>query len=407
MKRVLFVDDEQHVLDGLRNLLRRQRRVWHMSFAQGGSAALEMLASAPYDVIITDMRMPGIDGAALLKRVCAEYPGIVRIVLSGYTEMEATLRMVSVAHQFLSKPCEPERLINVVERSCRLRSLIDNEAIQKAVGKIDTLPSLPRLYSQLVQTLMNPRVGTRDVARVLEQDMSMCAKLLQLVNSSFFRLGRRITSVEQAITHLGFNQVKGLVLSVEIFRSKRAEKRIKGFSVDVLFSHVLLAANIARAMNDNSADAEDAFTATIFHDIGQLIFALGIPDYVSEVRTLCEKGISMHKAERDLYGVTHAEVGAYLVGLWGLPYPVVEAVAHHHAPSAVPQNRFGLLGIVHVADVLAYELFPAQAIRFQDESSHRLDMNYLRSLGVADRVDAWRKLAKDTARSPGQNRYVA
>jgi YesN/AraC family two-component response regulator len=115
LRRVLFVDDDQYILDGLQNLLRKQRSRWDMCFALGGAAALELFAAAPFDVIVSDMRMPGMDGAELLAHVRERYPAARRIVLSGYAEPAAVQRALEVAHQFLSKPCRAPDLIDAID----------------------------------------------------------------------------------------------------------------------------------------------------------------------------------------------------------------------------------------------------------------------------------------------------
>ena len=110
MRRILFVDDDPRILEELRDMLRPQRHDWEMAFAPSGDAALALMQASPFDVIVSDMRMPGMDGAALLARVRQEYPQVVRIVLSSHTELSTALRVVPVAHQFLAKPCDAEML---------------------------------------------------------------------------------------------------------------------------------------------------------------------------------------------------------------------------------------------------------------------------------------------------------
>ena len=134
MKRILFVDDEPQILEGLQNLLHRHRRVWDMVFALGGEAALEELGCRPFDVIVSDMRMPLMDGATLLRRVQEQHSETVRIVLSGHVELTTALRAVSVAHQFLTKPCKPHELENVIQRACNLRALINDEMVRGPGG---------------------------------------------------------------------------------------------------------------------------------------------------------------------------------------------------------------------------------------------------------------------------------
>lgn len=396
MIRILFVDDEPKILDGLRRMLRHQRRRWEMVFAPGGEEALAELERGQFDVIVTDMRMPKVDGAALLKHAQDRYPNTVRIVLSGHMELEATLRAVPVAHQFLTKPCDPEVLEEVVERACNLRVLLDNEAVRQMVGGMESLPSLPRLYSALTKALADPEVPLSEVARIVEQDVAMCAKVLQLVNSAFFGLPRRISNIQTAVGYLGTTTLKNLVLSAEVFHAFEDAERAGGFSIESLQSHALLTASIARHLSPEKRMAEDAFTAALLHDIGKLVLAARLPEHLSRVlAAVGASGHPFHLAEEELGGVTHAEIGAYLLGLWGLPYPIVEAVAHHHAPGRVNQRRFDVLAAVHIANALAHEQesTPPGAV----QPTREIDPCYLEALGVAGHLDAWRALAAEHA----------
>src|SRR5262245_4158883 len=166
MKRILFVDDDQSILDGLRNLLWKYRREMKMAFALGGEDALGQLAKGPFDVIVSDMRMPGMDGATLLQKVKEEYPDVVRIVLSGHAEQEAIFRALPIAHQFLSKPCDADKLCNVIESACRLHTLLNDESVRKAVGKIEKLPSLETTYHELSQAMLRSDASAQTVARI-------------------------------------------------------------------------------------------------------------------------------------------------------------------------------------------------------------------------------------------------
>ena len=244
MKRVLFVDDEPQMLSGLQRLLRPQRHEWDMKFAEGGEQALVALEETPYDVIVTDMRMPGMDGVTLLEQVKDQWPQMVRIILSGYTELEATLRTLPVAHQFLSKPCDPGRLKDVVERACALQSLLSREALRATIAQMGDLPSQPGVYLKLAEALGDPATSMADVARLIEQDIAMSAKCLQLVNSAFFGLGR-VTSVQQAVSYLGTDMVKALVFTVEVFHAFQPAPGAGGFDLDALQSHSLLVARLA------------------------------------------------------------------------------------------------------------------------------------------------------------------
>ena len=224
MRRVLFVDDEPRILEGLRRMLRSQRHDWELAFAPGGETALALMEASPFDVIVSDMRMPGIDGAALLCRVREKYPQVVRIVLSGHTELSTALRVVPIAHQFLAKPCDAQMLRVAIERACHLRALLSDEHIRRTVAALGDLPSLPRTYEALTQALADPDTSLQKVAKIIEQDVGISAKVLQLVNSAFFGVSHSMTNIQSAVSYLGINTLKSLVLSVEIFRAFQPKK---------------------------------------------------------------------------------------------------------------------------------------------------------------------------------------
>jgi putative nucleotidyltransferase with HDIG domain len=397
MKRVLFVDDEPHILEGLRDRLRRQREKWVMTFVGSGQEALAVLRAGPVDVIVTDMRMPQMDGATLLRRIQDDYPGVVRIVLSGHAELETALRAVPVAHQFLTKPCDAGLLENVIERACNLKHLINDEVVRRIVGKIEKLPSLPRVYSTLVGMLAKEDVSLKDVARVVKQDIAMTAKILQIVNSAFFGLSRTVSEIEDAIAYLGFSTVKQVVLAADVFRVAGDHPVVGGLSLDGVQRHSLLAAGVAARFFDDRRMREEAFSAALLHDIGKLLLAAELPSYVQQVvSTMGSEGIPMNEAEERLSGVSHAEVGAYLLGLWGLPYPIVEAVANHHRPERVEQQSFDILAAVHVADVLANE-FTGPVVAGDRTVRTTVNHLYLERLGVGGRFEAWHEMAEAQA----------
>jgi putative nucleotidyltransferase with HDIG domain len=339
--------------------------------------------------------MPGIDGVSLLTQVKDQWPQMVRIVLSGYTEVEATLRTLPVAHQFLTKPCDPDRLRDVVERACALQSLLNREALRATIAQMGDLPSQPGIYLALAEKLADPATSMADVAQLIEHDIAMSAKCLQLVNSAFFGLGRRITSVQQAVSYLGTDMLKSLVFTAAVFRAFQPPQNAAGFDLEALQSHSLLVARLATKMLAGRQPADEAFVAGMLHDVGKLIVVTRLTDQAVAVADLAaQSGRPWHMLEEEVLGVTHAEIGAYLLGLWGLPQQTVEAVACHHAPTRLPHAEFDVLSAVYVADVLVDE--QAVALGAGDaELSGPLDDEYLATLGVADEVPAWRALAAE------------
>lgn len=396
MRRILFVDDEPNVLHGLQRMLRSQRNEWEMSFAQGGEAALAVMAAAPFDVIVSDMRMSGMDGAALLAEVRERFPDVIRIILSGHADRNAAFRAVPVAHQFLGKPCDSSTLRVAIERACGLQTVLNDEVLRRTVGSIRQLPALPRTYVALTEALEGEDVSLDRVAKIVEQDVAIAAKILQLVNSAFFGLSRDVTNVRTAVSYLGIDILKSLVLSFGIFRAFENAGPVPGFSIEQFQDHAHLTAKIAAELPTVKYLEDATALAALLHDVGKLILASEMPARFAQVlETARERLQPVHEIEREILGVTHAEMGAYLLGLWGLPWTVVEAVAHHHVPGRVPQQGLDALATVHIANLLALECTAAPA---GDNSvvQQTIDSSYLDSLGVHELLPKWRTMAQDT-----------
>lgn len=391
MRRVLFVDDDQHILDGLQRMLRPHRAEWEMAFAQGGEAALAVLACAPFDVVISDMRMPGMDGASLLEKVRQLYPQVVRIILSGYVDLQATFRAVPVAHQFLLKPCDVSTLRVAIGRACSLQSVLTDQALVSTVGTMADLPSAPRVYSALTEALANPETSLQDVSAIVEQDVGISAKVMQLVNSAFFGLARNVSTVQHAVTYLGINVLQSLVASAEAFRVFPETVKIEGFSIDEFQAHSQLTARIAGIFPLPKHLADSAAMAGMLHDVGKLVAASRLPEkFGKAIAQAREQGRPLYRLEQELYGVSHAEVGAYLLGLWGLPSFVTEAVAHHHAPNRVSHQGLDALDAVYLSNYLAHRVRPSPVGLQCDPLNEAL----LQELGVADQYPAWEAEAR-------------
>jgi HD-like signal output (HDOD) protein len=391
-KQVLFVDDEPDVIDGLRDALRRYRRAWRMRFATSGAEALALLEAEPADVVITDIQMPGMDGAELLAHVHERYPSTIRLVLSGYANTQFVARAATVAHRILAKPCNVDELGLMVERSFALHALTEDAELYRAATATTTLPSRPGLYMQITQAIIDPSTGPGDIAAIVEQDPAMTAKLLQLANSAFFSIGRTVNRVRDAVVYLGADTIQALTLSAEAIGKLAPVSSCSGFSIDVFQRHASLVAGLAGAMLPDNPAQHDAVTAALVHDIGQLVL-------IGDDRTRwCEmlvaarsQNVPLHRIERERLGITHAAIGAYLLSLWGLPDGVVEAVAHHHDPDAVPGGSFDAIAAVHVADALAHEAAPGGPGGLPGP---KLDVALLEALGVAAELPRWRELAQ-------------
>ena len=382
MKRILFVDDESKILDGIRRILHADRKRWEMEFVVSGEAALQACEAQPFDVVITDMRMPGMDGVTLLGHLQDRYPSMARIILSGYSEVALATRAAHVAHRFLYKPCNISELQAAIERVCTLQDLLCAQAIREVIGTIGELPSLSSTYNSLTQTVTNPNASIAEVAGILEHDIAMSAKVLQLVNSAFFGLAQKVASVQSAASYLGMETIKNLALASETFRVFAAASHVPESAYESIQAHAQRTVSIAGLLPVDRGSRDILVVSALLHDIGELVLANKMPEVFCAARsTAKEEGSKSFEAEERLLGISHAEIGAYLLGLWGIDNLVVEAIAHHHHPTRIPHAGFDCSVAVYVADLLAHELedCPDNADRRELDSS---DQACLESLGA-------------------------
>lgn len=363
-------------------------------FLGGGQAALDFMAQHTVDVVVSDMRMPGMDGAELLTQVQEKFPHAIRIMLTGQADEESILRTVGVVHQFIAKPSDQETLKGVLGRACALQDLMQNEQLKTLVAGIGKLPSLPAMYAKLQQKLRDPDCALADIAKIVEQDLAMSAKVLQLVNSAFFGLYKNIDSVTRAVNLLGLDTVRALVLSVGVFTELRPAATSTSFSVTSLWNHSMgvaaFAKKIAQAETDSKEMTDDVFIAGFMHDIGKLLLFSSIQERYIEIIEFAQKGrITVEQAERHFFQATHGDVGAYLLGLWGLPAAVVETAAFHHCLDHYPPPSFCPAVIVHAADVIYQQLYPDEHLGLPE-----LNMPYLEQIGLGERFDHWRELCR-------------
>lgn len=359
-QRVLFVDDEQAILEGLKAVLRPQRREWDMVFALGGPAGVHEIENSKFDVVVTDMRMPMIDGAALLTRVKELQPHAVRLVLSGQTDAQTALKSVFTAHQFLAKPCDIEKLRNVVKRCCELNEMLAADELKSLCADVSVLPAAPTTYLAISKVLGDPNSSISDVARIVEREPTLCAKVLQVVNSAFFGLPRAVSSVSQAATYLGTLALRDLALAMEtIAKLQTGNHRLPPASYAAFQLNALGVGLLGRRFfAADRRKADDAFVAGMLRDMGHLVLAT-------------------RPTPSEATDQQHAALSAYLLGLWGIPHSVLEAVAFHEHPERVEHQALEVVDVVNLADALVSRLAPSP---FQ--APPRVDTARLEVLGL-------------------------
>ena len=392
MRRVMFVDDAPEILQHLRRLLAPMQAEWDMQFFPSATQALSALQQQPCDVVVSDMTMPEMDGAKFLAEVRKTWPQTIRIILSGDQSPYNYVRSASIAHRFLQKPFDTATLKSTIEQAETLRTVLGNPALRSLVSEIKTLPSLPSIYQDLMQEMQAPQASLKKAARIVAKDLGMVTKILQLVNSAFFGLRTHVSDPEQAVALLGFDTIKSLVLSSQVF-AQFDQTELPSFSLDELWRHAILTGTFARRIAKeeglNQQAVDEAFTAALLHDVGVLVLAANRPsEYARVIDLVRTTSMSDWSAEREVFGADHAHVGAYLLGIWGLSDGIVETVAFHHHPGDYLAAGFGTVTAVHVANAVAEAQGHADCV----DENIGVDKAYFDRENLSPRLSRWREL---------------
>jgi HD-like signal output (HDOD) protein len=382
--RILFVDDIRTLLLSMERQLRSQRDQWEMVFVNSAAEALERLEKESFDIIISDVVMPKMNGVELLEIVKERYPTMIRFILSGHADHQTLIQSVGATHQFMAKPCNRDVLTKAIARTLALRNLFSDQNLKEIVKDATSVPSLPELYQELTAELASPSGTAERIAQIISKDITISAKVLQLVNSAFFGLSRNIESISQAVTLLGAETINSIVLTTSVF-NKFDDSLVDRFNIHKIYNHSIsvgaMAARIVRHAGLDKQTTEETLLAGMMHDLGLLVLINSDCDAWKQL--YLERGQHdkpLHIQERERINITHAEVGAYVLGLWGLPDTIIESVAFHHEPAHGTEEKFDPVAAVYLADHFSNALDdPAQAIK-------EMDPTYIEALGLKDKL---------------------
>lgn len=356
-KSILLVDDERQILKAFSRLFQDSPHTLHL--AESGKEALERLGTTPVDMVISDMRMPDMDGYALLKQVKQRYPDTIRLILSGYADERIIFNALqnNLAKLYLFKPWNSEELLGIINRILQTEDELRNMRLFETINGLDDLPTHLTAYNRLA-ALISSDAGMDAIADVIESDPAITTRVLRIANSAFY--GTSTGSVRQAITYLGLINVRNIVLSSSIFESAPADKLVRN-RMELLWRHSALTSRIMLLVYQrllHRKPAGDILSAGLLHDIGKLITFSHFPEASARLFDNPDKrDVPWHdEMELSLFGKTHSDIGAYLLNWWGLPFALMEASRYHHTPEDERIVNRELVCIIHLADCLAWEL---------------------------------------------------
>ncbi len=394
-KRILFVDDEPEILKGLQRMLRRMVNNWEMVFCGSGEEALSILDKEPFDVIVTDCRMKGMNGIELLTIVKKSFPHITRIMLSGETDKDTLMNAVHIVHQFVAKPCDAMVLKATIYRTGMMKELLTDDSIRKVLSGIESLPTIPSLYAEVIRELNSPKASFQKVGEIISGDIAITSKVLQIVNSAYFGLPSTMANPESALIMLGLDTIKSLILHFEIFSQFKIKKSFLHLLKSLQEHHIstaALAKKIGKHLKLDIIATDQAFTAGLLHDCGKLVLIANFPDQYEEVLELTKKeNASLTMCEKNILGITHAEAGAYLMGIWGLPSPIVEAINYHHQPLKSIESGIGPVTAVNIANALHHELTETSA----KPATSTIHTDYIEAVGLTGKMEEIRHLCRE------------
>lgn len=384
----------------LRASLRDTADKWRLEFVPNVRQALTALEGAPFHAAVVDLLAPGIDAPGLFKSMMDASPTTLRLGLVSPPERQAVQQVRAAVHQLLTKPCDAKVLKAVLARAFAAQDFLSDENFKRLAGGIRSLPVLPVIYTELMQELRSDDPSLERAGQIVAEDMALTTKILTLVNSAFFGLGRSITHPSEAAVFLGTETLRALVLSLQVF-SQFSQVRLKEFSVDNLWKHSWATGVLARRLCEfeeaSRTTMDESFIAGLLHDMGKLVLAANHPAQLEEtIRQARQKRVTFWEQEYQIYNASHAELGGYLLAQWGLSSGVVEAVAFHHRPAQAPRQDFCALTAVHLANTLGKKGPSECGLKPQPVS-----LDYLRGLDLADRVDAWKAFIQEALEQRG------
>ncbi|MGE4442229.1 MAG: HDOD domain-containing protein [Desulfomicrobium sp.] len=393
--KILFIDDQENILQSLKLSLRNMRSEWDMSFAQSGQEGLSMFKQIWPDVVVTDMRMPNMDGGVVLKDIQKLKPDVGKIILSGYSDKETVFKNIQHANEYLSKPCKTSSLVEAINNTLKSNMMIENETIKYMVAEIETIPSSPEAHKKLINLLSKDDTTPEEIGTAISQDIALSTILMRVANCAFFNFPTQAQNITHAVKMMGQQTLLNITKASHLFENIGSLENPR-FSINMLWEHSLRVAQFAKTIAIDAGLSEslhnDCFMAAMFHDIGKFILASRMEREFSEIITIVEEEqCPVNIAEQRVLGTTHADIGAYLLARWGFSYSQISIIRAHHDENVVTAATPTPQMILFIANCMDHELVRLRN-RFNRNS---FDFIMNSNIMIKSQIDSWRNLCSN------------
>lgn len=390
-RRILFVGDNPQWLEEFQNRFSAAGAIWSSEFAQSGAEGVTRISEAAFDAVIAEVQLPDCSGVEFLDEVILRQPKALRIVHSELVASEDSLKSLGRAHHHVAGPCTKAVVTKLLHEALTMESWLPSAAVQRLLTEMKHVPSPPALYLQITEELKSPGASVENIANLIAQDPALTAKLLQLANSAMYGLQLTVSNPIEAVGYIGLETTQALVLLAQTF-SQFDQSQLGDFSIETLWQHSVWTGHFARRIALKELCDPDlvsqAFVAGLLHDIGKLLLAANLPREFSSALELAQmQNRSAWEAEAQVFGANHAELGGCVLGIWGLPAPIVDAVAYHHFPIRLLTQPFGPLTATFAANIFEHSLRRGQT----SHSGVELEPAQLKNLGMGERIDEWQE----------------
>lgn len=356
---VLIVDKENKINNVLASRANELNEVYNFHLVEDASKVFEAINKSEIEIVVSNLSLDDRNEIETLTKIKDEYPHIFIVVIASAENKLSVNDIYRFAHQILSEPCNYDGLISSFARRDRMVKYLHDGKLMGLINKVSDLPTIPETYLRLEDELKNDNMSLQRISSILSEDLSFTVKILHIVNSPFFGLKYKINNVLQAVSLLGVNIIKSLVLYHHTFSiSPIGPKHRKYF--EELWVHSNKVGRYAEQIlfdttNNEIEMMEEAYIAGLLHDIGKVVM-LSVNGYPDNIFSMVEaKNLRYTNAEYNIYGTSHSEIGAYFLTLWGLPERTANAVYSHNNPSMVDFNKFTVENAVFIANLLAHD----------------------------------------------------